>query len=312
MIDLSNPHKCLTRWGFIVVPEITLRCNVVPRCPFCNNKAAPGIPSDMTVEILEQIVEQCMEVGTQRISLTGGEPLIHPDTLTFLDMMESAKSGLSNFATNGDLLTDDMLQKVLNTGCERISISYYDKSQKDKITRLLWMLDDNDIYVNVNSVLTPENYDYFEELVCEAAEYDCVKTVCKFNPHPFSFVKDHDVTDALKDAKARDLFKLQQQLKDQGNKTSIWLFERPQDFFALTDDIPGLEYRKCGACRGTYIGVTPEGNVRLCAYRIDPVIGNVMDTTLKELEKQSEKWFKQTLAACPHTRWIKKHHPEVT
>jgi AdoMet-dependent heme synthase len=89
-------HGALQRWAFDhLVPlhatvEITQRCNI--RCLHCYNfdrdapraRAAPCEPELDRQEIL-RVIDQLHQAGCLFLSLTGGEALVHPDLLAFLE-----------------------------------------------------------------------------------------------------------------------------------------------------------------------------------------------------------------------------------
>jgi hypothetical protein len=103
----------------------THACNL--RCAHCYNFSRPGAPSVAREEawaVLEHLPER-----TNRFILSGGEPLVEPELLCWL--LEQGRSRYPDarlsLQTNGDLLDAAMLERLLATGLDHISIASYDQ-----------------------------------------------------------------------------------------------------------------------------------------------------------------------------------------
>ena len=97
--------------------EPTTRCNFT--CGFCCGRSMTQ--SDLDVEGFERALAQWPEL--RHIELQGeGEPLLHP---RFFDMVELARARgiVISFITNGSLLDDAAIDRILSGGVEKISIS---------------------------------------------------------------------------------------------------------------------------------------------------------------------------------------------
>lgn len=66
---LEKPRFCV--W------EITLRCNM--RCLHCGSYAGTGREGEMTTEQMLDVADQLAALGVQRLTLSGGEPLLRQD-----------------------------------------------------------------------------------------------------------------------------------------------------------------------------------------------------------------------------------------
>jgi len=105
----------------IVAWEVTRSCNL--NCVHCRASSNPGSYSREldTVKAME-VLEQIREVGKPIIILTGGEPLLRKDIFALADY--GTKKGLRMvMATNGTLITPDIITKTMESGIKRVSIS---------------------------------------------------------------------------------------------------------------------------------------------------------------------------------------------
>ncbi len=102
-----NPHKRLLDAQI----AITGRCNY--NCLHCfSSSKQERLQEEFSLEKIFEILEQLDEAGVHAISITGGEPLLHPH---FLDILKKCKElGLKvrEILTNGSLLTCELLAKM--------------------------------------------------------------------------------------------------------------------------------------------------------------------------------------------------------
>jgi heme b synthase len=105
----------------LVAWEITRGCNL--NCVHCRAAAQRGpYPGELDTEKCFRILEEIREVGEPIIILTGGEPLLRGDVFD----LATHGTGLGLrmvMATNGTLLTPDVVQKMKGSGIKRVSIS---------------------------------------------------------------------------------------------------------------------------------------------------------------------------------------------
>ena len=104
----------------IVAWETTSACNL--RCSYCRAKARaePDLDELSTKEALA-LIDDIAPLKPLLI-LSGGEPLLRPDI--FLLARHAVSKGLRvSLATNGTLLTPEIVDKIASSGVSRISIS---------------------------------------------------------------------------------------------------------------------------------------------------------------------------------------------
>jgi cyclic pyranopterin phosphate synthase len=108
--------------------SVTDRCNF--RCPYCMPAEVYGEhyrflprPELLTFEEIERLARQFIELGTEKIRITGGEPLLRHELPRLIASL-SALPGLRDLTltTNGFLLADQA-QALAEAGLRRITVS---------------------------------------------------------------------------------------------------------------------------------------------------------------------------------------------
>src|SRR6267378_6727099 len=132
------------------------RCNL--SCAYCNEYDDVSKPVPLSV-MLERI-DQLAHLGTTIVTLSGGEPLLHPELGEIIARLR--KHGvMAGMITNGYLLTADRIRRLNQAGLEHLQISI-DNVQPDDVSkkslkvldRKLELLSENaEFHVNINSVV---------------------------------------------------------------------------------------------------------------------------------------------------------------
>lgn len=105
----------------LVAWEITRQCNL--NCIHCRAGSERGpYPDELSTQKCVDILGQIRSVGQPIVILTGGEPLMRKDLFDLA--REGTDMGLRMvMATNGTLLTPDLVEKTRASGIQRVSIS---------------------------------------------------------------------------------------------------------------------------------------------------------------------------------------------
>lgn len=114
--------------------SVTDRCDF--RCVYCMAEEMTFLPRQqvLTLEEIARVARTFVSLGTEKIRLTGGEPLVRRDILALVE--EIGGYGLRDFAmtTNGSQLPQ-MAEALRRSGLHRLNISL-DSLDSDKFRRI--------------------------------------------------------------------------------------------------------------------------------------------------------------------------------
>jgi MoaA/NifB/PqqE/SkfB family radical SAM enzyme len=146
----SNRHPVLAH----LIP--IRRCNL--SCTYCNE--FDNFSKPVALDILFRRVDRLAALGTTIITISGGEPLLHPELEEVIHRIRR-RGLLAGMITNGYLLTPQRIEHLNRAGLDHLQISI-DNVQPDEVSkkslkvldRKLQMLAHHAIFqVNINSVL---------------------------------------------------------------------------------------------------------------------------------------------------------------
>jgi MoaA/NifB/PqqE/SkfB family radical SAM enzyme len=132
------------------------RCNL--SCAYCNEYDNYSKPVP-TAEMLRRI-ERLGELGTRVITISGGEPLLHPDLDALIAYIRRV-GAIAGLITNGYLLTVERIRRLNHAGLDHMQISI-DNVTPDEVSkkslkvldRKLQLLAEHALFhVNINSVV---------------------------------------------------------------------------------------------------------------------------------------------------------------
>ena len=104
---------------FLAQMVVIRRCNL--SCGYCSeyDKTSEPVP----VELLEARLRKLKELGTFGISLTGGEPTMHPDIARVISMSRKLRFYRTSMITNGFFLQPKLIETLNNAGLQRVQLS---------------------------------------------------------------------------------------------------------------------------------------------------------------------------------------------
>jgi GTP 3',8-cyclase len=261
--------------------SLTDRCNF--RCFYCLPHGEPPIaPKEqmLSYEEIEYVCEIFVELGIEKIRLTGGEPMMRQDIEVIIRKLAALKSrGLQDLAltTNGYFLPD-RAQGLKDAGLDRITISidslkrdvFRQMTGVDVLDRVLAGIEAAEAAglqpIKINAVIVRgHNEDEVADFAAFAREHDVRMRFIEFMPldsgHEWS---RHDVVSGREiRERISERFPLVAVDVQRGSETA--------SRFRFADGAPGeigiiapVTEPFCGAC--SRIRLTADGQIRTCLF----------------------------------------------
>jgi MoaA/NifB/PqqE/SkfB family radical SAM enzyme len=132
------------------------RCNLA--CEYCNEYDDFSKP--VLTEVMFQRVDKLGALGTSVITISGGEPLLHPALDQIIARIRK-RGMIAGMITNGYLLVADRIERLNRAGLEWLQISIDNVTPDEVSKKSLKVLDKKlellaeyaDFHVNINSVI---------------------------------------------------------------------------------------------------------------------------------------------------------------
>src|SRR3954451_18716733 len=132
------------------------RCNL--SCAYCNEY--DNVSAPVPTETMLRRIDLLARLGTKIITISGGEPLLHPDLDDIIRAIRS-HDAIATMITNGLLLTPERIERLNRAGLEHLQISI-DNVNPDEVSKkslkvldrkLEWLKEFAEFDININSVL---------------------------------------------------------------------------------------------------------------------------------------------------------------
>lgn len=132
------------------------RCNL--DCSYCNEYDRTSEPVPLATMLRR--IDKLAELGTTIITLSGGEPTLHPELDAIIARIRQ-RGAIATLITNGLLLTPERIERLNRAGLDYLQISI-DNAKPDEISKkslqvldrkLEWMSEYAEFGVTINSVL---------------------------------------------------------------------------------------------------------------------------------------------------------------
>ena len=267
--------------------EITSRCN--ERCVHCY------IPNDNKVNNIEpslfyNILEQCNDMKLLHLTLSGGEPMLHPNFCDFLRKCKEYDFSI-NILTNLTLLNDDIISEMKRNSLLGVQVSLYSMNSDihDEITQMkgsfektknaILKLIENNIPMQISCPIMKQNKNNYNDVKEWAKKYnihvgDDYTIIAKY---------DHTTQNLSNRLSIDEVEELINNIVD----TDIKYVEKMKKEIERKKNTPYDDY-VCSVCNSS-ICITESGNVYPCAGWQDNVVGDVKETSLKDIWENSEK-----------------------
>ena len=114
--------------------EFSLVCNY--SCPYCyltNNKVPKN---EMTHDEIHSVLRQAKKLGSHKIIILGGEPLLYPEIFEMIDFISSLEMEIELF-TNGSLLSPETAKKLYDAKVKVVlKLNSFDSMVQEKLTNV--------------------------------------------------------------------------------------------------------------------------------------------------------------------------------
>jgi MoaA/NifB/PqqE/SkfB family radical SAM enzyme len=132
------------------------RCNLA--CAYCNEYDDFSKP--VSLDVMKRRVDRLGDLGTTIITMSGGEPLLHPELDQIIRRIRE-RGIIAGMITNGYLLVPDRIKRLNEAGLDHMQISI-DNVMPDEVSKkslkvldkkLQMLAEHADFHVNINSVI---------------------------------------------------------------------------------------------------------------------------------------------------------------
>ena len=279
----------------------TDHCNL--RCRTCWRLEKSGRYDEMSGEEMKRIMREAREIGTKVLDLTGGgEPFLRKD---MIDLMEYGKKlgFFCTLTTNGTLLNEEKIERIVNIGWDDICFSLDGASKKTndyirgegtyekvihtikKFQEVKRKMGKEKPILRLSTVITSKNYEELEGIIELASELG-VKAIY-FSPlFEWESNKELWVRGVEEDRMKRCLKEAEEVAKDLGIDTNLrYLLE-----FGV------LEHEKPKFCFAPWymLFINASGEAMVCCTLATlhfNIVGNIKERSLEEL------WFGERMEA---------------
>ena len=282
---LSSQHPVLAH----IIPM--RRCNLA--CGYCNeyDKVSDPVPLDL----MKRRLDKLGALGTSVITISGGEPLMHPDLDEMIRHIRS-HGMIAGLISNGYYFTQERIERLNRAGLEYLQISIDNvepdevskKSLKNLDKKLQDLSEHAEFHVNINSVIgggikTPEDA---LTIAHRAVALGFSTTV--------GVIHDHDGTLKPLSDREKEIFQAVKKLGNKDHARLNWF----QD--AIAEGKP-YEWRCRAGAR--YLYICEDGLVHWCSqqrgYPGIPLESYTMEDFKREYN--TEKWCAPTCTLqCVH------------
>ena len=156
--ELASIGSALASTGHPYMAHIVpmRRCNLA--CTYCNEFDDHSDP--VPIDEMERRIDELGRLGTSVITISGGEPLLHPELDRVIARIRKT-GAIAGMITNGYLLMPDRIERLNRAGLDHMQISIDNvmpdavskKSLKVLDAKLKMLAEHADFHVNINSVV---------------------------------------------------------------------------------------------------------------------------------------------------------------
>lgn len=290
----------IVRKPAFITNNILLTYHCTQKCLQCNIPFMQSDPAFMKEEVFKKIVDRLESTGSQIITLSGGEPALHPQLDDFIAYAKTKSFKRVHLLTNlygPDELIDKTIDLIFKNHCS-LSTSFDgfgdvadDIRQAQQVSNTVMKNIDKinernkhlkqPIKTFINIVISQKNLHQIKEII----EY-VEKIGWNFNIDIYRFSsKSHRENESMKLAEYKQIKELIDHVKKSPNlKTPFWLYDGYEAY--LKDDFKKICPYLNSPTFGSKFFIQPNGDVKVC---IGDPIGNLYTQSPEDIFK-SEKW----------------------
>ncbi|HYE64347.1 MAG TPA: radical SAM protein [Pyrinomonadaceae bacterium] len=282
---LSARHPVLAH----VIPM--RRCNLA--CAYCNEYDHASAP--VPLDVIKRRLDKLASLGTSVITISGGEPLMHPELDDIIRHVRS-HGMIAGLISNGYYFTPERIERLNRAGLEYLQISI-DNVEPDEVSKkslrvldkkLRFLSEYADFQININSVIgggikTPEDALVIARRAVELGFSSTVGVI-------------HDSMGILKplSEKEKRIFHEVKKLGNQDHARLNWFQDRIAE---------GKPYNWRCRAGARYLYVCEDGLVHWCSQQRGYPAIPLEEYTMEDFEREyhTEKWCAPTCTLqCVH------------
>ena len=271
--------------------NLTKSCNL--RCPHCYMDAGRKDENELTTQECLGLIDEMKALGTEMLILTGGEPLLRKDIYEIARYASSQGTWVV-MGTNGVLVTDEVVEKMIECGVRGVAISIdsLEPAKHDHFrggpdaweysVRALDICRAKGLQVLVQTTVMEMNYAEIPQMLAFAREKGAFSFNLYFLVQTGRGQRMNDLSSERTETMLANLVDWQAQYRPMLVRSKC----APQfKQIAYQRGLGGLESGGCMA--GTqYCRITPRGDVTPCPY-MTVVAGNVREQSFGEVWRTS-------------------------
>ncbi len=275
--DVGHPVLKSVYWA------VTGSCNM--KCGFCTMNAGPDVTriDDLTLEEVQYIlIPKLLELGPEKLVLTGGEPFIRTDICNILKMIrENFYQEMITLQTNGLLMTlKDVRQIEQYIGSIEFSVEnlFPDSGQLRKMKLIFDACKKAGVMMSFSYVATDQTKCYIKNALDLCHEYQAAFALRIVSM--LGRAKNNHNKDEIngEDCKLKLYIELLRYILEKG-----YFEEQMVNIFLFTPQIR----RNCGAF-GNICAIRPDGIIYMCQnFKSDRYsLGNIRTDTIQTVKKE--------------------------
>ena len=266
----------------------TRRCNF--ECRYCYLGSGPQLMYDLAKDVTLNLIKEAGEIGIALVYIAGGEPLLYPHICEVISAI--TKGGMvTSFSTNGSLLDDKMVHRLLDAGLESIQVSLDSPTAEthhfltrtkhtfERVLSVIRVLKSYEVWVRTRSVITPYNWHLVGDLIDLLIDLGVDRIVITPEQTGSCNSKSLTLRNRLSTVQTLEVRQIVKEKASQYADRSIVFGDAEAPWQGMRDII------RCGNVFSSFV-VHPTGEVNICEMIYDAPkfsYGNVYESSIKDI-----------------------------